>query len=101
MIRFGLQEHEFENLDTLIIQPLKRNGARVFIFGSRATGQYKKFSDIDILFEDPSDAIKDHLIFEITSEIEESHFPYKVDLVNFKNLATSYKASIQKEKIEV
>lgn len=47
--------------------------------------------------------LKDHgaqvWIFEITSAIEDSHFPYKVDLVERSKLALSYKDQVEKDKI--
>ena len=48
---FGLTKVQFELLDKLAIQPLKKAGCKVWIFGSRAINKHQKFSDIDLLYE--------------------------------------------------
>lgn len=97
-MNFGIEKQYFEILNSLVIQPLKDHGAQVWIFGSRATGGYKKYSDVDLLFE-ISKELPQGLIFEITSAIEDSRFPYKVDLVERSKLALSYKDQVEKDKI--
>ncbi len=97
---YGLISEEYNFLLNLLINPLKQFGAQLFIFGSRATGKYQKFSDIDILYiPNIKSPITGHFIFNLISEMEESRFPYKVDLVNYNELASSYKVQVDKEKI--
>ena len=98
---YGLTESEFLFLQEKIIEPLKRQGAQVFLFGSRATGKYKKFSDIDILYNDSSRTIPNSEIYRIISEVEDSAFPYKIDLVPEKDLAQSYRENVERDKIEL
>lgn len=99
---YGLNSTEIQFLEEKLIFPLKQNGAKVFVFGSRANGKFQKFSDIDLLYEeDPSRPIPAHLIYFLLNVIEESQFPYKIDLVNSKELANSYKDSVDCDKIEI
>lgn len=101
-MKYGLSEGEFKFLEETLIIPVKEYKARVFLFGSRATGQNQKFSDIDLLyFEDSQNPIPPGFIFKLLSTIEESRFPYKVDLVNYNELASGYKSGVDKEKIEL
>ena len=44
--------------------PLKSKGALIYLFGSRAKGDYRKFSDIDLLVDSTVDLSK--LIARIT-----------------------------------
>ncbi len=97
-MKFGISFEHFKILEDLIIKPLQSHGAQVWIFGSRATGKYVQFSDVDILYE-VSSQLPSGFIFEIKSNIEESHFPYKVDLVERSKVADSYKKKIESEKI--
>jgi len=98
----GLTEAEQLYLTEKLIRPLKEKNARVYIFGSRATNTQKKFSDIDILFiPNPKHPIPGHVLHQLLSEIEDSNFPYRIDLVNYLELAKSYKDRIEKEKIEI
>ncbi|TVQ79672.1 MAG: nucleotidyltransferase domain-containing protein [Bradymonadales bacterium] len=100
-MKFGLTDKELKQLQNKVIQPLRDRGARVWVFGSRARGDHKKFSDLDILFEVPIDReLEPGFLFEIKSEMEDSNFPYKVDLVDSKSLAESYRAGVEAERVE-
>lgn len=99
-MKYGLTASEYQFLSDTVINPLKTLGARVYLFGSRASGKFKKFSDIDLLYiASPDRSILPHEIYEIISAIEVSNFAYKVDLVAENELAKSYSADIEKEKI--
>ncbi len=99
---YGLTDVEFKFLQEKLIQPLKDKKAQVFLFGSRATGKHQKYSDIDLLFVPAVDgAIPSHFIHSLLSEIEDSHFSYKIDLVDQNELASSYRANVEKEKIQL
>ncbi len=98
---FGLSDSEQSFLIENLVTPLKKMGARVFIFGSRATGKYKKFSDVDLLFQETSKSISNAEIYLLISNIEESNFPYKIDLVRNSELAQSYRASVEKDMVEL
>lgn len=100
-MKYGLTEAEYTFLNDNLIALLKTAGARVFIFGSRATGKHQKFSDIDILYSDFENKIPPSTIFQIVTTMEESNFPYKVDLVNEKDLAKSYFENVMKSRIEI
>lgn len=101
-MKFGLTEEHLNFLEKHLITPLKEKKAIVYIFGSRANGKYKKFSDIDLLYR-PSNTsdIDDAFIYSLISFFEESSFPYKIDLVKESALANSYKDTILKERIEL
>lgn len=86
---------EFEILYETIVNPLKDAGATVWIFGSRARGDHKKNSDVDILYEFPANAkIPSGLIFSVKEELDDSRFPFIVDLVALKDLAKSYSSGV-------
>ncbi len=48
-MKFGLTDQQFQILNETLVSPLKSHGARVWIFGSRARGDNKAFSDINIV----------------------------------------------------
>ena len=100
----GLTKEENNFLFSELILPLKKMGCKVFLFGSRANGKYKKFSDIDILYVEPLEADKkvaSNKIQNLIATMEESSFAYKVDLVNYNELAQSYKHTADLEKQEL
>jgi len=100
---FGLTSSDYQILQTLLLEPLKKHHALVWVFGSRARGDHKEFSDIDILFDDSRNPISPSLLFKIKDSLEESNITIKVDLVNLKDLAKSYKDSVfrDRKKIEL
>ena len=100
-MKFGIKESDFNFLDENLIKPLKKSGFKLYIFGSRATGKYHPFSDVDILLEGPVNSVNSSQIGVIKELFEESNFPYKIDLVNELDLAESYRSSVMRDRIEV
>lgn len=98
----GLSKRERRWLETHVIGKLKQIGCKIFVFGSRARGDYKDFSDVDLLVEgfNPEDKEFRALLSVIREDLEDGNFPYMVDLVLDQNLARSYKKQIENEKIE-
>ena len=87
-------------LNQIIIAPLKNQGAALWIFGSRARGDHKKFSDVDLLYQVASSKkLPKGFLFDIQSTLEESDFPFKVDLVNRDEIASGYRDKVESEKI--
>jgi predicted nucleotidyltransferase len=101
-VKFGLNQSDLTFLNQNLVQPLKDRKAKVFIFGSRAIGKHHQFSDVDLLFvEDPKSPIDSSFISNLITLFEESRFPYKIDLVNDRVLAKSYRPSVENSKIEL
>lgn len=79
-----------EQIKDIIFQFINPEKYRAFIFGSRATGEFKKFSDYDIgiLGQKPIPSENKILIEEM---LEESDIPYKVDVVDFSLVSDKFK----------
>ena len=80
-----------EDLKKFLIDYFKGRDVKIYLFGSRATENFQRYSDIDILIESDLD-LKDDLI-KLKEIIEESNLIYKVDLVEAK------KVNLKKGKI--
>jgi len=89
-VKFGMTDQQFALLHSLVIEPLKSKGAKVFIFGSRVRGKHHSHSDVDLLFRQQK-KIELSFISNILEQIEESKFPFKIDLVEEKDVVESYK----------
>ena len=96
MKSFGLEPQHRVLLEKLVLAPLRAMGCQVWVFGSRARGDYKKFSDLDLLIEGQPSA---QLLGEICENLEESSLPIKVDLVVESNLAESYRPNVLRDRI--
>lgn len=97
---YGISEKDYGLLDALVISRLKKAGAKVYIFGSRAKGDFHPFSDVDLLYQS-SKPISGTLLSEIKEQIENSLFPYTVEIVCEADLATGYKADILESRVEI
>ncbi len=84
---FKNEEKEIRDIVFKFINP---NEYKIFIFGSRATGKARKFSDYDvgIMGKKP---VKWKTLSLIDEVFEESDFPFKVDLVDFSLASDKFK----------
>jgi predicted nucleotidyltransferase len=79
---FGLSEPNLKLLEAILTSSLKSKSAvQIYVFGSRASGTQKKYSDID-LWIDSASPISTAEITTIRELIENSDLPIKVDLVS-------------------
>ena len=96
MTQFGLEERHWQAVQDLLVKPLHNAGCQVWVFGSRARGDHQKFSDLDVLVAGkPGDT----LLGQIREDLEESMLPIKVDIVLEHELADSYRASVERDRV--
>ncbi len=69
------------------------HGARAFVFGSRAHGGARRFSDLDLAIEGDR-PLGFALIGQIAEALSESDLPYKVDIVDLSELDPGFRARI-------
>ena len=83
MEKFWLDEKIIENIVAILKKYEEVESAK--IFGSRARGDHRESSDIDIAL------FGDNLTFSINTkifyEIDELYLPYKIDLINFNSIS--------------
>ena len=79
---FGLSEKVVENLKTVFAENAKIDKA--IVFGSRAKGNYKEGSDIDITIKGQSLDFDDTL--SLLRKIDDLNIPYKIDLINYDTI---------------
>lgn len=68
-------------------------GVAVLVFGSRARGGAKPFSDLDLALCGPA-ALDPALIGRLADAFEESDLPWQVDLVDLHRLSPEFRAAI-------
>jgi predicted nucleotidyltransferase len=80
---FGLSEEDIKTINTVIG---KHNDVEeALIFGSRAKGNYKKGSDVDIVLN--GEKITRDTILTISSELNnETIMPFRFDVLNFNTI---------------
>ncbi|MBC7712803.1 MAG: transglycosylase SLT domain-containing protein [Rhizobacter sp.] len=96
---FGLSKQHVDILKTILEKNLSSyDKTKVYIFGSRANGNFKDFSDIDIAVK-LKNIKTNSLLSRIQEDLEESELPFKVDLVNWDEIAKEYLPNIKKQKL--
>ncbi|MBI3590112.1 MAG: nucleotidyltransferase domain-containing protein [Candidatus Melainabacteria bacterium] len=83
-------------LKKLVLDELKSQNVKIFIFGSRARGDNYIGSDVDIglISKGKIDSSKISLLKE---KIENSNIPYKVEIVNFNEVSEDFKNEALKD----
>lgn len=72
---------------------------KLFLFGSRAKGMAKKFSDIDLAVK--SDYLTPAIKAKIEFVLENSTLPYKVDIVDLNNITDDFRKLIENYMVEI
>lgn len=97
---YGLSEKNWKFILDQVVTRLKNEGAQVFVFGSRASGNNQEFSDLDIGYVSTS-PINNSLIVKIKDELEDSDLPIKVDLVNVDDIPESFMSSVTRTRVNL
>ena len=64
---------------SILKQILSKHPYQFYAYGSRAKGTARKFSDLDLCFQEE---IPREIIYQIKDELEESDLPFFVELVD-------------------
>jgi len=94
-----MQYNYLDITKNIVLQHIANNNFKVFLFGSRACGNEKKMSDIDIGILG-NEKFPLQLKFEIQEAIEESIVPFKVDIIDFFNVDGNFKEEALKKIVE-
>ncbi len=71
---------------------------KIYLFGSRAIGDFYEGSDVDISI-DNGEKVSYEISFKIRSELEESTIPFFVDIIDINNIGDEMKNQILKHRI--
>lgn len=92
---YGLSKEIIETLK--IIE--KNNNIKIYIFGSRARGDYKEYSDIDLCITEEIDPKKRYKIMDDVDKIMTHH---KIDLIFIQDVKNEeFIKNIHKDKREI
>ena len=90
---------DIEDRHLKIVQEiLRKYPYKFYVFGSRARGGAKKFSDLDICFFDDIPLTE---LLRIEEAFEESDLPYKVDLISWNSMSDEFKEIIKNDLVQL
>jgi predicted nucleotidyltransferase len=78
---------------------LAGTGVRAILYGSRARGEGRSFSDIDLALSAGDRAVPGSLIARLSEAFEESRIPFRVDLLDLFSASPALKEAITREGI--
>ena len=89
---FGLEQRHIDIIKNILQKYLKDQ--KVYVFGSRGVGNFKKYSDLDLAIDGIADVIK------ISNEFKDSSLPIDVDGVLIKDLSSEFLDVVKKDFVE-
>lgn len=95
--QFGLSKEQLFEIKKIIVENFKGHSLAVFVFGSRATGKYRQYSDLD-LWIDSTPELSSEEINNLRVKFEESNLPIKIDIVTKTTCLQEYLPRINTEK---
>ncbi len=81
-----------------ILRDILPRDVTVHVFGSRASGRAKAWSDLDLMLEGPG-PLPLSLVAALAEAFEESELPWKVDLVDRKTVSEGFGRLIDQSKV--
>jgi predicted nucleotidyltransferase len=94
----SLEAVSLHEVRRLVLNGLAGHRARVWLFGSRASGGAREASDIDVAVL-PLEPLGTGTLAAIRDALEESHVPWQVDLVDLTTATPALRASVEREGI--
>lgn len=89
---FGLEQKYIDIVKNILQKYLKDQ--KVYVFGSRSVGNFKKYSDLDLAIDGIADVIK------ISNEFKDSSLPIDIDVVLIKDLSSEFLDVVKKDFIK-
>src|SRR5438105_2602391 len=96
MIDTGLDERT-KHIIIGVLSTLFPN-AKIYLFGSRARGDYSHSSDIDIAI-DAGEELRRANVGEARDMLNESNIPHKIDVVDLHGISEEMRQNILKESL--
>jgi len=91
-------QHDLDFTRKIILKRLKNYRARIYLFGSQATGKARLYSDIDVAVL-PLQEIPVSMLSEIREELEESDVVRNVDMVDLAEADESFRQRVEREGV--
>ncbi len=101
MDKFGLTENQLSFILKILNENISKKDVKYYIFGSRAKGTFKKFSDVDIAINLNHNKLAPETLAKILIDFEDSLFPYKVDIIDLNGIDEKFFDYIKNDLIQI
>ena len=75
------------------------SNATVWVFGSRAKGTARPFSDLDLIIDNNHQPLPLIILTQLLDDFEESDLPYKVDIVDWNGMSDEFRAVVANDRV--
>jgi predicted nucleotidyltransferase len=95
-----IREHDLTALKSILRAAGFDHDAEFYVFGSRAKGQARRGSDLDIAINlgRPLSSKEQHFL---TIELEDSDLPYRVDIIDLTTVSPIFKEMIKADMVKL
>ena len=90
---------EHQQLILTILRKHLPSTSKVWVFGSRAKGSDRKYSDIDLVVDMCGEPLSIEILADLATDFEESDLPFKVDIVDWNTINKEFKQLIADQRI--
>ncbi|MCB0368610.1 MAG: nucleotidyltransferase domain-containing protein [Bdellovibrionales bacterium] len=98
-VKFGLSETQLNMIKNILTMAFRsKEKILIYVFGSRATGKQRKYSDLDLWIE-TIPKVSDDELMALRTAFENSELSIKIDIVTSENCLEEYKDRIIQERI--
>lgn len=93
-----MTDHQIQIVRAILkkILPLE---SKVWVFGSRAKGKIKPFSDLDLAIDCLEKPLSIEIMADLREAFDESNLPYKVDIVDMNSTTPEFLEAIHADRI--
>lgn len=99
-MKFGLEKRHLDFILQVLQKNIPQEDAKFYIFGSRAKGKHKEYSDIDIAVKLEKETISADILGKILMEFSDSTLPYEVDVIDLNAIDDKFKNLINDSLVE-
>ena len=90
--------HDLQTARKIVLRHLKGRRARVYLFGSQATGKARLYSDIDVAIL-PLQSMPVQTLSDIREELEESDVVRIVDVIDLTDTDAAFRQRVEREGV--
>jgi predicted nucleotidyltransferase len=92
------RQRALERVRRIVLDALRGRPARVYLFGSSASGSARSSSDIDVAIE-PLESLPPGVLSSLREALEESTIPYDVDVVDISAAPPELRERVRQQGI--
>jgi len=95
-----LEEKDLKIAKKLLKMELEGTNSKVYVFGSRADGTAREFSDLDLAIDFNGQKMPTEIKYELKSFFEASYISMRVDIVDLNDISENFKKIISPGLLE-